>query len=231
MLIRSSRMSMHGMAALAGILWGTAGIAQAGLLAANSGGAIPAFTAQGLAFAASGEAFQNARLFGVPDATMSATLDYAVFAPGPAFDAAFPGQDTSNGTHYVYAYQFLNLDTTIINLTVGLDGNEILGTVGFIPDAGAVNPFSFSFTGAGPTSANWDFNISTPLLTTGLSSAVLFFTSADEPEFDTGSITADIADTQLVPSPLATNPLPEPATLGLMILGGGVIGLGRRRRA
>lgn len=225
MLIRSSRMSLHVMAALTAILMGTASTAQAGLLADNSGGAMPAFTAQGLAFAASGEVFPGSAVFNL-FATMSATMDFAVFAPGPAFDAAFPGQDTSNGTHYVYAYQFLNLDSTVINLTVGLHGDEVLGTVGFIQDAGAVDPSSFSFTGAGPTSVNWDFNVSTPLLTSGLSSAVLFFTSANAPEFDTGSITADIGDTQLVPSPL-----PEPATLGLLLAGVGMMVVGKRRRA
>ncbi len=206
MISRTSRIGVLGLAVSVVMVAGSA--AQAGLLAASSGGAMPAFT---------GTQFFDDNFFGF---TVSANVDYAVFAPG-AFGAAFPGQDPSGGAHYVYAYQIDNLDTAITKLTVGLDGDETLGAIGSVADPGTVDPSAALYVGAGPTSSAWDFTG----LGTGQSSAVLFFTSAQAPELHSSTVAAAWSNSHDLPSPL-----PEPATLTLLALGAGVTCFGKRRR-
>ncbi len=183
----------------------------AGVLVSGGGG-MPGFTGSQL--------FDN----GSGGFTVSANVDFAVFAPG-AFGIAFPGGDPSGGADFVYAYQIENLDTDVITMTVGLDGNETLGAVGFIGDVGLVNPSASQFVGTEPTSAAWTF---TPgQLTTGLSSAILFFTSADAPELDSATVLASFADVHDLPSPV-----PEPASLfSLVALGAGIVFVAKRHRA
>ncbi len=206
MISHMSRIGILGLAVSAVFVGGS--VAQAGLLAANSGGALPGFT---------GTQFFDDNFFGF---TVSSNVDYAVFAPG-AFGAAFPGQDPSSGSDYVYAYQIDNLDTNITKFTVGLDGDETLGSIGSIPDIGAVPPSAALYVGAGPTSAAWDFTA----LGTGLSSSLLFFTSAQAPELHSSTIAADWSNSHDLPSPL-----PEPATLSLLAIGTGIMCVGKRRR-
>jgi len=198
----TSRIGVFGLAATA-VLVGS-GVAQAGLLSANSGAAIPAFT---------GTQFFDDNFSGF---TVSANVDYAVFAPG-----TFPFADPSGGTDYVYAYQIENLDTDIGQFTVGLDGDETLGTIGSIADGGSANPNSSLYVGAGPTSAAWDFSG----FASGQTSDVLFFTSAQAPELDSSTVSAQWANSHDLPSPV-----PEPATLSLLALGTIVSCSGRRRR-
>ncbi len=181
----------------------------AGVLA-SAGGSIPTSTGTQL--------FDNS--FG--GFSVSANVDFAVFAPG-AFGTAFPGEDPSGGAHYVYAYQIENLDTDIVTMTVGLDGDEILGTVGFVGGVGLVDPAAALFVGAGPSSVAWDFDPAQ--LTSGLSSAVLYFTSADAPGLDSATVLATFADSHDLPSPL-----PEPTALSLLALGAGFICYGQRHR-
>ena len=215
MLSHTSRLGALGLAVSA--LLGSAGAAEAGLLSANSGGAIPAFTGTQL--------FDNT----FSGFSVSANVDFAVFAPG-AFGVAFPGQDPSGGAHHVYAYQIENLGSDISKLTVGLDGDEPLGAIGFISGAGLIDPSASLYVGAGPTSAAWDFDPGT--LTSGTvnfilyESAILFFTSAAAPELDSATVAAAWSATHDLPSPL-----PEPATLSLLALGAGFVCCGRRRRA
>ena len=208
----TSRISVLGLAVSA--LLGSTGVAEAGMLSANSGGAIAAFT---------GSQFFDDFFVSFPSFTVSANVDFAVFAPG-AFGVAFPGEDPSGGAHYVYAYQIENLDTDISKLTVGLDGDEPLGTIGFIGGAGLIDPSASLYVGAGPTSSAWDFGPGQ--LINGTSSALLFFTSAAAPELDSATVAAAWSNSHDLPSPL-----PEPASLGLLALGASLIGLKRRPRA
>lgn len=207
MLIRTSRIGVAGLTFAAVMAFG--GAAHAGLLASNSGGAIPGFT---------GTQFFDDNFLGT---TVSANVDFAVFAPG-TFNTAFPGQDPSGGSDYVYAYQIENLDTDISTFTVGLDGDETLGVIGFIGDVGLTDPTDSSYIGAGPTSAAWDFTG----FSNGGNSAVLFFTSAQAPELHSATVAAAWSNSHELPSPL-----PEPATLGLMTLGLGLACVRKRNRA
>jgi PEP-CTERM motif-containing protein len=206
MISRTSRIGVLGLAVSAMFVGGS--IAQAGILADNDGGALAGFT---------GTKFFDDNFFGF---TVSANVDYAVFAPG-AFGVAFPGLDPSGGTDYVYAYQIDNLDTNITKLTVGLDGDEALGSIGSIADVGAVDPSAALYVGSGPSSAAWDFTG----LGNGQSSALLFFTSAEAPELHISTVAADWSNTQDLPSPL-----PEPASLSLLAIGAGFMCVGKRRR-
>lgn len=201
MIIRTSRIGVLGLAATAVMLGGQT--AEAGLLAANSGAAIPAFT---------GTQFFDDDFFGF---TVSANVDYAVFAPG-----TFPFADPSGGNDYVYAYQIDNLDTDIVQFTVGVDGDETLGSIGSIVDGGSNNPTAALYVGAGPSSAAWDFSG----FSSGQTSDILFFTAAEAPELDSSTVSAQWANTHDLPSPA-----PEPASLSLLALGA-VLCSGRRRR-
>ncbi len=154
--------------------------------------------------------------------TVNASVDYAVFAPGK-FDLAFgPGSDPSAGGHYVYAYQLTNTGSSepLVEMTVGLDGDETVGTIGFLAGAN-IDPSSSTFPG--PTSARWEFAAGT--MPTSAMTDILFFTSPQPPEFDSATVKATASASNPMPSPV---PIPEPVTLGLL-LGGGVW-LSRRRR-
>ena len=162
-----------------------------------------------------------------------ANIDYAVYAPatepvGGNFNSTFSGQDPSNGSQYVYAYQIFNIGTTgdakIMSFTVGLDGdiNESPANIKeFInpnlPVGVSVN--SSQLTGNPPTSANWSYSI---MSTIGLGgrSKILMFTSPCGPEWDYAAIvgTSATGATSNLPSPSDLSyPTPEPATL--LILG------------
>lgn len=207
MFKRAMQLGVAGLAT--GVVLATAGTADAGLLSANSGSAMPAFT---------GTQLFSDSFFGD---TVLANVDFAVFAPG-AFNVAFPGQDPSAGTDYVYAYQIENLDSNVSKFTVGLDGDEPLGAVTYLSSLGLTDPTAAAYIGAGPTSVAWDFTAPNAL-TNGNSSAILIFTSAAPPELDFATVAAAWSKTHSLPSPL-----PEPASLSLLAMGMGLTCLRRR---
>lgn len=211
MFTHASRIGVLGFAVSAVMMGANA--TEAGLLSSSSGGAIPAYTGT--------QTFVNS----YSGFAVDASVDYAVFAPG-AFGVAFPGLDPSAGADYVYAYQITNNDTPeatdISTFTVGLDGDESLGSIGFIPGALLIDPSASAYVGSGPTSAAWDFT-APGVIPDLASSAVLFFTSANAPEWDNATVSAAWSATAQLPSPT-----PEPATLGLVALGLGLIGMRRK---
>jgi hypothetical protein len=163
-----------------------------------------------------------------PDGTKNihVNIDYAVYTPttdpvGGNFNSTFPGQDPSNGSKYVYAYQLFNIGTTgdakIMSFTVGLDGDiyESPANINSFNNPNlplGVTPLNMQLSGSPPTSAIWNYTMSNIGL--GGRSKILMFTSPRGPEWDFSSIigTSATGATGYLPSPV-----PEPATL--LILG------------
>jgi len=157
--------------------------------------------------------------------TMEVDLDFAVYAPGD-----FGGSsDPSGGTEYLYAYEILNTvnsdSVSISSFTVGLEALSQAGNIGIdggppgIPDG--VTPTAQGITGS---SAVWSFLLDQ--IDYGEDSMTLIYTSPFAPQWLTGSThDGGLSDKQSLPSPM-----PEPATIALMVLGGVGVVLSRRRR-
>jgi len=183
------------------LVLGLASIASAGFLATD-GSAIPGF--HGTQPFASG--------------TMSADVDYAVYAPG-----SFPGDmftpDPSGGAEYVYAYRVYPTGTKPITFL----------TVGLATGSGAHNATSLSlYAGAGGIPATaWSIQSSSaaaaflaPELEDPFFSQVMIFTSPLPPTFDTASVgNGGKSDQKILTTPL----VPEPASLAFIILGLGAL--------
>jgi len=155
-------------------------------------------------------------------------LDYAVFLPGD-----YGGSDPSGGSEYVYAYQVFNTDSSTVGicvLTIGLDpladagniGHDLAGpgeAGGVCPDLCVISPTS--------ASARWAFGwVGGSEIGVGEHSAVLLFTSPDEPKWSC----AVVADGGLpVPAGTLPSPVPEPTSL-LLLVAGALAAHARRRR-
>lgn len=159
-------------------------------------------------------------------------VDYAVFKPG-----YFPYSPTPAipADQYVYAYQLNSLFAGpnpswayVIKFSIGLQGNESPGVVGYYSDglAGETLPSKSAFV-TNNTAVGWDWPTNALIASvTGAHSPILYFTSPYLPETDTASVSGFIpVATHLMPSPT-----PEPATLSLLALGGLTL-LRRRVRA
>lgn len=150
-------------------------------------------------------------------------LDYAVFAPGNYPDDGVNGNDPSDGSEYVYAYQAFNVSSSepLTSITVGLAEDSGAGNAGWDPlheMVGGVNPLvsnilSTSFV------TTW-----VPQILAGQFSSVFLFTSPNPPTFAPTSVqNGGHVDQQMAPSPL-----PEPGTLGFFGLAS-LIAFRRRR--
>lgn len=155
-----------------------------------------------------------------PFATFIADLSYAVYEPGD-FTLSFPGE-VVDPTHYVYAYQVDSVSSTVYSgiyggayvqaFSINIQGDEQITAATSVAGSGTVAP---NTGGVVPTSVSWDFIGG--LITPGNSSEVLYYTSPFGPEFDNSALsgTASFFDEQQVPTPV-----PEPASLALLGLGG-----------
>ncbi|OHB79535.1 MAG: hypothetical protein A2W31_07210 [Planctomycetes bacterium RBG_16_64_10] len=183
----------------------------------------------------------------IPDPTLRADVEFAVYAPGSFSTSAALGNpaDPSGGEQYVYAYQVFNLPTTnpaqrgvpISELSVGFldlppqgDGvndDEQPQNIGFLPGFGlpdAAPTAAFNQTGSDIEAANWRFEVELPPANTSSWSTVLIYTSPFGPEWDRGSLLGGgMSDKQRLPSPT-----PEPATLALALLAGACLVLYQR---
>lgn len=161
---------------------------------------------------------------GVPGWIVNANVEYAVYAPGKFGTSTALGEpdDPSGGADWVYAYQIFNNASDpydLINtLTVGLDGNEGPNFISFL-DGVDINPSSSYFPSA--TSAKWDFQ-DPNIPSGGAASDILFFTAPFGPETDNATLQGGWVVTEQLPSPV-----PEPATLCMMLLAAAMLGLWR----
>jgi len=162
-------------------------------------------------------AWQGTQQFYVTDgsATLQVDVEYAVYLPGD---------------YYVYAYQVFNDlagNRPVSNFSVGLDPASGAANIGW--DAGAGTPGgtapSFAgFSGTPPTSSVWYF-FSNTIDPPSEYSQVLLFTSPYGPRWAPATVMdSGLSNVQNLPSPM-----PEPATLALLALGG-IAALIRRRR-
>lgn len=172
-----------------------------------------------------------------PEARLYVTVEYAVYAPGQ-FGLSYSGQDPSNDSQYVYAYEIFNNDPNhprqdlpdyVRRLSVGLDGDEQPANATWVdltPDLPLhQDPSNASFVSSGGiiTSVGWNYASDNRLIydypnTGGRASDVLFFTSPFGPEWDSATVSGNLFDSDTLPSPL-----PEPATLALLGLGAAVM--------
>jgi len=164
----------------------------------------------------------------------AADIEYCVYAPGKFTERpAFSGESV-DPTHFVYAYQiaevydgFYGQDSGYINqFSVGLsDLNECAENASYVTATGTA-PTSDGEIVTG--SVKWVFqpgvfsSSSTSYPTAP--SAVLYFTSPHEPEWDNATATGAGYDTQSMPSPA-----PEPATVAMLALGAAFVLRIRRR--
>ncbi|MCK4602955.1 MAG: PEP-CTERM sorting domain-containing protein [Phycisphaerae bacterium] len=157
---------------------------------------------------------------------LHALLDYAVFLP-----TMYPGDVADMDSQYVYAYQlFIENDTTVALtfFSIGLDSSASAFNIGedvSVGQPGELSGVSPALVSIGSSSAQWLFGWGTGAeIDPGEHSTVLVFTSPYGPLWDTTTMANGGFPT---PVGLLPSPVPEPATLSLLALGG--LALMRRR--
>jgi hypothetical protein len=151
--------------------------------------------------------------------TMTATVEFAVYAPGMVETSAALGNpgfamDPSLGANWVYAYEVFNTSpatggAVITASTVGLNIGPIPGSASIsnYALAGGVAPTLSHF--AGTTSATWSFGP----LNIGANSDILFFTMPYSPTYRPGGVQGGHGT---IASESLPSPTPEPATISLL---------------
>ena len=171
--------------------------------------------------------FQGSKIYQATEGgrVLEVRVEYAVYAPGN-----YPGNDPSNGTGYVYAYQIFNdieaQSSGVSSFTVEIPefGDParptVIGYDANYMDAGGtgVVPTLFAVTS---DSAAWTFLLDTIDATEH--SKVLFFASPVGPDWGTGSVQdGGMSDFEMVPTPV-----PEPGVVAVLLAG---LGMALRRR-
>jgi len=160
----------------------------------------------------------------VPPSAWQVDMDYAVFAPGNYPDDLVNGDDPSNGTEYVYAYQAFNVSASgpATTVSIGLLGGSGAGNAGD-------DPLHVQTGGVSPTSSvvlldSVVTSFTSPQLLPGQHSTVFLFTSLNSPTWMSASVSnAGQSDQQSLPSPL-----PEPSSL-VLLAGAGLMLIRKRR--
>lgn len=148
--------------------------------------------------------------FGTP--VWAATVEYAVYAPG-----MYPGAQADKASDYVYAYQVFSDAASIYNLdqfSLSLATGAFVVHAGFDSTFGTlagIDPLLSTFIGTPPSTGTWALDIPA-----GQHSSVLTFASPNTYTL-TSAIVANGGNGASHPLP---SPLPEPATISLLVLGG-----------
>jgi hypothetical protein len=206
-----------------GRTWGLTGVVASGVILALVGSLQAGLIADG---AGAMPGYYGTRTFSSSTAgdTLLAAVDFAVYAPGN-----YPGADPSLGNDYAYVYQIFADSLSTVNagfFSVGLTSGSGAHHPGDDVSGGApgnTGGTTYDLARIGPSSAYWVFD---PEIGAGTHSTTLLFTSPFGPTWKSTAL----ADGGL-PTPandLIASPLPEPATLSLLALGG-LLALRRRR--
>jgi len=141
----------------------------------------------------------------------TADVDYAVYAP-----TKYPGSHPDSSSKYIYAYQVFNdsgSTDTLASLTISL----LAGAGAANPDddstyavLGGVAPLLSRLAGSPATSVQWVVDVDA-----GEHSTVLLFSSPYTYTFAAATLAdGGVGDTRTLPTPL-----PEPATISLLVIG------------
>jgi hypothetical protein len=155
---------------------------------------------------------------------LNATIDYCVYGPG---DFSYPGLGyTPTSGEFVYAYQvFVDPNVEVFKFSVGMLESNEANNIGAFTMTDGVAPDVMYFSGTPVDSATWEW---TSGLLSGSKSYGLAYSSINAPLWWLGSIqNGGMGAAGIVPSP--SDVIPEPATLGLVLVGAIVGGLRRRR--
>ncbi len=151
----------------------------------------------------------------------TADVDYAVYAPGE-----YQGTHVNKDTNYIYAYQIFNDPgtMTLSHLSIGLEENAGAASPGYDSTygvSGGVVPVLSWLVGTPPTSVQWVDGVAP-----SAHSTVLLFSSPYTYTFEPATLAnGGEGDTQSMPTPI-----PEPATMCLLVLGGIGVLIRRRRK-
>ena len=158
--------------------------------------------------------------------TMDANVDWCVYAPG---QFSYPGLGyTPTSGEFVYAYQvFVEPESEVFTFSVGLDVSNKANNIGTFLLSGGAEPDSSVIHGTPPfEEAVWEWF--DPGLQPGSKSVGLAFSSVNAPKFYGGNVMNSGGGAGGdVPSP--SDVIPEPVTLGLLLVGAIVGGLRRNR--
>jgi|WetSurMetagenome_2_1015567.scaffolds.fasta_scaffold581030_1 hypothetical protein len=157
---------------------------------------------------------------------VTATIEWAVFAPGD-----YPGLGYTPGAdQFVYAYQvFSTGPAPVTQLTVNMiASNEAQNITHDAVLAAGGDPWDAWFGAAAPAlqTSNWGFGG----LTAGQHSDILVYSSVNMPVWDKLAYIVDEGTFAFGPVPTPSNVIPEPATIGLLLVGGSFVAARRRRR-
>jgi hypothetical protein len=151
----------------------------------------------------------------VSTVNLKADIEYAVYAPG-----TYSGKDLTGGSKYIYAYQIFNnpranvaIDFFSVGISNGVTIDNIYtdNTYGYLPGSGIDPSLSTIFA----QSAGFVFAAQS--LDKRDWSNVLIFTSTYSPTMGFGTLSGGgVCGMAALPT-LSTSPIPEPATIALLL--------------
>ena len=158
--------------------------------------------------------------------TLTGTVEWAVFGPGH-----YPGGGyTPDPNEFVYAYQiFSSGSAPVTQITVDMiEANKAVNIADDPVYGPGTAPWGGWFGAPPPElqTANWGFDG----LSAGDHSDILVYSSVNMPVWDYLAYIVDDGTSAMGDVPTPSNFIPEPATVGLLVLGAAIGWMKRRRR-